>query len=191
MMLLAVAHAYEQQGKKVLVIKPAMDTRFQKELVKSRSGLERTADFLAEPDSELPRKLIANVSCVLVDEAQFLSARVVDQLRRLSVELDVPVICYGLRTDFQAQLFEGSKRLFELADNIEEIKTTCHFCNRKGVFNMRVVDGVPVFQGEKIQLGANESYRSTCAHCYSSKLFSPSPDRSVAGAKNEVLQSVH
>jgi thymidine kinase len=171
LMLLAVAHAYEQQGKRVFVIKPELDDRFGGELVRSRAGTHRTADFCAGPQSQLPLAEIQGVDCVLVDEAQFLSAPFVDLLRALTLEFDIPVICYGLRTDFQTQLFEGSKRLLELADTIEEIKTTCHYCNRKGIFNMRLHNGEPVLSGAKIQLGAEESYRSTCAHCYQSNLL--------------------
>ncbi|MCA9682299.1 MAG: thymidine kinase, partial [Myxococcales bacterium] len=108
--------------------------------------------------------------CILVDEAQFLSPEIIDQLRDVTIDFNVPVICYGLRTDFQAHLFPGSKRLLELADSIEEVKVTCYYCGRKAVFNLRLVDGQPVGEGEQIQLGGNESYAPVCHGCYEDRL---------------------
>jgi thymidine kinase len=120
--LLAVAHSYEQQSKRVLVIKPALDNRFGETTVKSRAGLERDADLLVNQDSKIDPRMLAEIHCVLVDEAQFLSSSLIEQLRRFAIELDIPVICYGLRQDFRTKLFEGAQRLFELADEISEIK---------------------------------------------------------------------
>jgi len=107
-----------------------------------------------------------------VDEAQFLPPAFVERLRDVSRDLDIPVICYGLRTDFRSLLFEGSKRLLELADNIEEVKSTCHFCNRKAIFNLKFLDGVPTLQGPSIQLGAEETYLPACPKCYRERLDS-------------------
>lgn len=166
--LLAVAHAYNQQNKRVLVIKPALDDRFGKETVKSRAGLERTADLLVHPDSTLNQQDFVGVNCVLVDEAQFLSAKLVDQLRQISCDLDIPIICYGLRTDFRTDLFPGARRLFELADEISEVKTTCFFCNSRALFNLKLANGKPTREGPAIDLGAEEKYLPACARCYSS-----------------------
>jgi thymidine kinase len=112
--LLAVAHTYEAQGKTVIVIKPEMDRRFGTTTVASRAGLSREADLLVTAKTDLP-DVFDGCDCVLVDEAQFLSAHVIDQLRDLATRRGIPVICYGLRTDFRSELFDGSRRLFELA----------------------------------------------------------------------------
>jgi len=168
--LLAAAHTYQIQGKKVLILKPQLDSRFGKQKVRSRSGMEKDADVLVTPESLLPARQLKGLSCILVDESQFLTTRFIDHLRDIARDHDIPVICYGLRTDFRTNLFEGSKRLLELADNIEEIKNTCHFCNRKAIFNMKFLDGVATLQGPTIQLGAEETYLPVCAGCYNLKL---------------------
>lgn len=170
MNLLAVAHNYRQQGKRVALLKPRLDDRFGSQVIASRSGLEKPVDLLLEDDSQLDPPFFADLDCVLVDEAQFLSPRVIEQLRALTRSQDVPVICYGLRTDFRTQLFPGSRRLLELSDSIEEVKVTCQYCNRKAIFNMRLVDGEPTASGEQIQLGANESYAPVCHRCYVERL---------------------
>jgi len=171
--LLAVAHNYRQQGKKALILKPSVDTRYGFTLVKSRAGLEANADLVLEDGGETPPGMMDGVSCVLVDEAQFLAPSTVDHLRVLTNDPGVPVICYGLRTDFTGKLFEGSRRLMELADSLEEIKVTCAFCNRKAILNMRLVDGKPVSVGPQLLLGADESYSPACYPCYTKKLGHP------------------
>jgi len=173
--LLAVAHNYEQQGKRAFLIKPKIDTRFGKTVVKSRAGLEREADLLASDDTELDCPQLEDVSCVLVDEAQFLSPAFVDQLRRLAVVCEVPVICYGLRTDFRTGLFPGAQRLFELADIIEPVKTTCAYCERAASFNLKLVDGKPTVAGPTLDLGTEEKYLPACAGCYRAKLAGTRP----------------
>ena len=105
------------------------------------------------------------VDCILVDEAQFLSPELVVDLRRISVRPGVPVICYGLRTDFQTRLFPGAARLMELADSIEEVKVTCQFCNRKAIYNLRMIDGRGTLSGAQIELGANDRYAPVCCAC--------------------------
>lgn len=173
--LLAVAHNYRSQGKRVLLLKPRLDDRFGAASIASRAGLEAQADILLDADSELDPETFAGVDCVLVDEAQFLSARVVEQLRVLTYD-GPPVICYGLRTDFRTGLFEGSRRLFELADSIEEVKVTCQFCNRKAIFNLRVDGhGEGQTEGAQIQLGGSESYAPACFGCYNARtgMFGP------------------
>ena len=145
-----------------------MDTRFGKDRVNSRAAIDQVADVLISPETNLlelePER--RNVSCVLVDEAQFLSPMHIDQLRLITLLWKVPVICYGLRTDFRANLFPGSRRLMEVADCIEEVKTTCYHCNRKAVFNLKHVNGVADCTGPAVQLGAEEKYFPTCFECY-------------------------
>lgn len=166
MNLLAVAHSYQQQGKKVLILKPELDDRFGKAKVRSRSGLEKDADLLVGPQTRLSIADIAALACILVDEAQFLSTEFVEHLRQISRDLDIPVICYGLRTDFKTKLFDGAQRLMELADSIEEIKSTCTYCTRKAIFNMKLVDGRASMDGPSIQLGAEETYLPVCPKCF-------------------------
>jgi len=168
--LLAAAYSYNQQDKKVFVIKPELDTRFGRETVKSRAGLEREADLLVTADSILPTETFKSIHCILVDEAQFLSANLIQQLRVVTIKLNIPVICYGLRTDFRNELFPGSKRLMELADDISEIKTTCSYCNRKGVFNLKLLGEVATLEGPVVDLGTEEKYLPTCASCYNHRL---------------------
>jgi thymidine kinase len=167
--LLAVAHNYSQQGKKALVMKPALDTRFGADAVKSRAGLSQPADILIHRDTNLldiEESVRKDVNCVLVDEAQFLDPVQIDQLRAITLLWRVPVICYGLRTDFRTNLFPGSKRLLEVADAIEEVKTTCQFCNSKAVFNLKHVNGKADCTGPAVQLGAEEKYYPACFGCY-------------------------
>jgi thymidine kinase len=162
MNLLAVAHNYRKQGKRVLLMKPRLDTRFGLGKISSRSGLEADADVLIDEDSVLDPADFANLDCVLVDEAQFLPPAMVDDLRRITIDPGVPVICYGLRTDFRTRLFPGSQRLMELADAIEEVKVTCQYCHRKATCNLRFVNGTPTVRGPQIQLGAEEHYAPVC-----------------------------
>ena len=168
--LLAVAHNYRQQSKKALLIKPEIDTRFGEATIQSRAGLSRDADILVAPTTRLADAALADVHCLLVDEAQFLSASFVEHLRDVATRLNIPVICYGLRVNFARKLFEGSARLFELADSIEEVKTTCSDCNRKAVFNMRLKNGSPTLDGEVVEMGADESYQPVCSHHYREQL---------------------
>lgn len=177
MNLLAVAHNYITQGKKVLLFKPKIDTRFGDSKITSRSGLSMDSmqiDSVSElnlfMDTLAPDK--KSVDCILVDECQFLSKEIVDEFRLITITKEIPVICFGLRTDFKTNMFPGSKRLLELADSIEEIKTTCVHCNKKALFNMRVLNGVPVVEGNQIELGSEDKYESVCASCWHKKLNS-------------------
>ncbi len=164
--LLAVAHNYQSQAKKVLIVKPEIDVRFGADNVRSRSGLEKKADVLLGLTDVLSAKALAGVSCVLVDEAQFLAPEQIENFRSISRDLNVPVICYGLRTDFRTRLFAGSQRLLELADAIEEVKNTCHYCNKKAVFNLKLVNGLATLEGPSVELGAEELYLPACSECY-------------------------
>jgi len=172
--LLAVAHNYRQQNKRILILKPALDTRFGANQVRSRAGLEQEADIVLGSHDMIDETTLAGVDCLLVDECQFLESRVIDQLRFITTEYRVPVICYGLRTDFKRRLFSGSQRLLELADAIEEVKTTCAFCNKKAVYNLKMVDGFavgPDSQGPVVELGCEEKYLPSCAGCYDAKIL--------------------
>jgi thymidine kinase len=162
MNLLAVAHNYRKQGKKVLLVKPRLDTRFGAGKISSRSGLEADADLMVDEDTVLVPRDFVGLDCVLVDEAQFLPPHVIDDLRRITVDPGVPVICYGLRTDFRTKLFPGAQRLMELADGIEEVKVTCQYCQKKAICNLRFVNGTPTVVGPQIQLGADEHYAPVC-----------------------------
>lgn len=164
--LLAVAHNYRQQGKKIILMKPDLDTRFGKERIKSRAGLEMQADVLIIDENSLRGPDYNGISCILVDEAQFLSAKVIEELRRIALDFDIPVLCYGLRTDFKSRLFEGSQRLLELADSIDEVKATCHYCNRKSIMNLKHVNGLATSEGPSVELGAEEKYVPACYKCY-------------------------
>lgn len=181
--LLAVAHNYRQQEKKALLLKPAMDSRFGKTHIRSRAGLEMIADVLVTPDTDLLELQLDGVHCILVDEAQFLPAIIIEQLRKITLEKNIPVICYGLRTDFKSRLFEGSTRLMELADCIEEVKATCHFCNRKSIMNLKRVNGRPVSEGPSIQLGAEETYLPVCYGCYILQLEEDKAAPAMAGSE--------
>lgn len=172
--LLAVAHNYRQQGKRVLLVKPALDTRFGDTVIKTRAGLEAEADLLVPHDEPANWPDLAGVVCVLVDEAQFLPPVFIDHLHGLTYgPPGIPVICYGLRSDFRCRLFPAAQRLFELADSIEEVKTTCHYCLRKAVFNLKLVNGRPTLAGPVIELGCEETYLPVCAQCYNARHTQP------------------
>lgn len=171
--LLAVAHNYRQQGKEVLLVKPELDTRFGQDIIKTRAGLEMKADVLAPPVGLIRLPALDGIACILVDEAQFLCPDAIDQLHHIAHAAvapesprGIPVICYGLRTDFRTKLFPAAQRLFELADSIEEIKTICTFCLRKAVFNLKLLAGKPTLAGPSVELGCEEKYLPACADCY-------------------------
>lgn len=167
--LLQVAHNYEENGLKVCLIKSSIDTKGEDHVV-SRLGCERTVDILLKNNEKVFEKVdFSNeFSCILVDEAQFLTKEQVEELYLITKQLDIPVICYGLRCDFKMQGFEGASRLLEIADSIEEMKTICT-CGNKATQNMRLVSGVPTFTGEQVAIdnGENEvSYKPVCGKCY-------------------------
>ena len=182
LMLLAVAHNYRQQQKPVLLIKPKLDTRFGEGAIASRAGLRMEADLIVSDDSTFGRlndpgeddvnskvidvSVLDGVTCILVDEAQFLSESFINQLHNISINNGIPVICYGLRTDFRRKAFPGSARLMEIADTIEEIKTTCAFCERKAIFNLKFLGGRATLEGPTVELGTEEKYLPACKNCY-------------------------
>ncbi|MBC8081082.1 MAG: thymidine kinase [Gorillibacterium sp.] len=162
--ILKIANNYEEQGKKVLIFTSVVDTRHGIGKVTSRVGFQREALLMDERMMEVVEQ--GTPDCVVVDEAQFASTKQIDQLAEIVDCLDIPVIVYGLMTDFQGIMFEGSKRLLEIADRIEEIKTVCWYCNRKARFNTRFKDGQAVFTGEQLDIGGNDKYQPLCRKCY-------------------------
>ncbi|MBN9605205.1 MAG: thymidine kinase [Actinomycetales bacterium] len=174
--LLQAAYNYEERGQRVLLAKPAIDSKGEASIV-SRLGVTRAVDFTVPADGDLAeifrrararleRESGRPVSCLLIDEAQFLSETQVDDLLRIALEQDVPVLAYGIRTDFQTIAFPGSRRLLEVAHSLEELKTICR-CGRKAVFNARSVDGRFVFDGDQVAIEQGEVvYESLCGQCY-------------------------
>ncbi len=166
---LMVKYNYEEKGQIPVLLKPRTDTRDGERLIRSRIGLEDKCsfvdEFLEEMKTEGSSVQMAlqekKLAAVIVDEAQFVSAEEVDLLSDIVDFYDIPVLCYGLRTDFTSHLFEGSKRLMEIADIIEEVPTVC-WCGRRAHYNTRIKDGKVVRTGEQIMIGGNESYVSLC-----------------------------
>lgn len=159
--LLQVKYNYEERGQKVLLLKPAVDNRHGIGKIKSRIGLESDAEEINQDTNLLDLLKDKEVNCVIIDEAQFLSRDQVLQLCSIVDDRNIPVIAYGLRTDFKGDLFPGSEALFSFADTIEELKTIC-WCGKKATMNARLLNGKPVYEGEQIQIGGNESYISLC-----------------------------
>ncbi|MBN2982879.1 MULTISPECIES: thymidine kinase [Cohnella] len=178
--IIKVAHNYEEQGKPVLLFSPSIDTRSGHNRIGSRAGLTREAipveddtDLFESVKSFLPREGRKRIYCVLVDEAQFLNKKQVLDLARIVDELDIPVMAFGLKNDFQNNLFEGSYYLLAYADKIEEIKTICWYCDRKATMVIRYKDGQPVNEGDQIQIGGNEDYKPVCRRCYNGAFEGP------------------
>ncbi|MBP3039088.1 thymidine kinase [Bacillaceae bacterium Marseille-Q3522] len=167
--ILKVAHNYEEQNKQVLIFTSGIDDREEIGCVSSRIGLKRKALPIFEETNifAVVKGYQHKPNCVLVDEAQFLKKAHVLQLARIVDELNIPVMGFGLKNDFQNELFEGSKYLLLYADKIEEMKTICWFCERKATMNLRVDKyGKPVYTGEQIQIGGNDSYYPVCRKCH-------------------------
>ena len=173
--LLKVAHNYEEQDKAVRLFTSGIDNRDGVGMVSSRIGMRREAspvvketniyeDIVKEQEKE-------EIWCVLVDEAQFLTKEHVFQLTKIVDELDIPVMAFGLKNDFMNNLFEGSEALLLHAEKIEEIKTICWYCGKKAIMNLRISDGTPVYEGDQIQIGGNESYFPVCRRHYFNPLI--------------------
>jgi thymidine kinase len=172
--LLQSSYNYRERGMHTLPFVPAVDTRAGGSRVQSRIGLHADAMPLPAEENVFDHVKAAHaaqpLACVLVDEAQFLTRVQVEQLTDVSDRLGIPVLCYGLRTDFQAQLFPGSAALLALADNLIELKTICH-CGRKATMNLRVgPDGRAVKEGEQVEIGGNERYVAMCRRHYKDAL---------------------
>ncbi len=173
-LLLQVAHNYEERGMKVVILKPAVDTKGNDQIV-TRIGLTRTVDHMIEKDEKISKYLNTledDIVCILVDESQFLNRDQVDELFMYAKLKNKPVICYGLRSDFKSMAFPGSLRLFEVADVMEELITICR-CGKRAKFNGRIVNGEFTSRGEQVAIdGENEiEYESLCGKCYLNKVL--------------------
>ncbi len=162
---------YEELGMTVWLIKPSTDTRDGADVIKSRIGLERKATVIT-PDLDIKEEYSKHIrtDVIIADESQFFTPEQIDQLRDIVDEQDVPVLCFGLRTDFLTHFFPGAERLMELADSITEIKTVCS-CGRKATVNARIdAEGRIVTEGSQVMLGGNDSYMAMCHKCWKEKI---------------------
>ena len=170
--LMQVAYNYKERGMRVLLIKPSTDKKGGDRLV-SRLGVEVKVDMIVDKDTSILSEVKENIElggkldCILVDEVQFMKKYQIDQLFEIAVTLEIPVICYGLRTDFKMEGFEGSERLLLIAHSIEEMKTICK-CGNKALLNGRKINGKFVFSGDQIAIDTveNVEYESLCGQCY-------------------------
>ena len=174
-LLLTNAYNFEERGIAYLCYKPATDTREDKNVIRSRIGIERECRWIYQETNLYEEMASMNDSgamvpeWILVDEAQFLSASQVDQLARIVDDFGCNIICYGLRTDFQTNLFEGSRRLFEVADSIDEVKSTCS-CGGKTIVNARIDgNGDIITEGQQVEIGGNDRYMAVCRRCWVNK----------------------
>ena len=172
--LMQVAHNYEQKGFKVFVIKPKIDTKGDSKLV-SRIGITREVDWVIDSEESIYSKIemiTKGIECILVDEAQFLTENQVLEIWKVSKEYDIPVVCYGLKTNFKGKLFEGSKSLLELADSFEELVTVCD-CGTKARFNARSINGEYTYDGEEVVIDGmqNIEYNALCGKCFLEKVL--------------------
>ena len=165
---LITKYNYEENDLKVWLIKPSADTRDGEQTLRSRIGLEAVVEVIA-PEVDVYARFLGSKArrcdVIIVDECQFLTEKQIDQLRAIVDEHNIPVMCFGLRTDFQTRLFPGSRRLMEVADTIQEIKTICD-CGAKATVNARISDGYIVTEGAQVVLGGNDSYIAMCHKCY-------------------------
>ena len=165
---LITKYNYEENDMRVWLIKPSADTRDGAQILRSRIGLQAQVDVIT-PDQDIYALFVAGrkgkCDVIIVDECQFMTIPQIDQLRAIVDEQSIPVLCFGLRTDFLTRLFPGSRRLMELADVIEEIKTMCD-CGAKATVNARISDGYIVTEGAQVVLGGNDSYIAMCHKCY-------------------------
>ena len=174
---LMVRYNYMERGMKVILLKPRLDRRDGERIVHSRIGLDAPCDYvedfieMAEKNWTAPDDC-KDYSAVIIDEAQFMTSSQVDFMAHVVDDLNLPVICYGLRTDFRSEMFPGSARLFELADVIEQIPTVC-WCGKKAHFNARIIGNTMVRTGEQVFLGGNESYVALCRRHFMSGKFRP------------------
>jgi thymidine kinase len=163
---------YEERGMKVWLIKPATDTRDGEDVIRSRIGLSATCEVIGKDDDiyELYKKSHIDINVIIADEAQFFTGAQIDQMREIVNDRDIPVLCFGLRTDFLTHLFPGSLRLFEVADSIAEIKTICS-CGSKATVNARTSEnGEIITHGRQVVLGGNDRYIAMCHRCWINKI---------------------
>ena len=169
-MALMKKFSFEEHGRTVILLKPSVDTRDGKTLIKSRVGLSCDAIVVGYNQSiSAVLKNCENFDIIIVDEAQFLKESQVDELRAL-VDNGIMVMCYGLKTDFMGKLFEGSKRLIEVADSIREIQSPCK-CGRKAIVNARYHDSKIIYEGNQIDIGGNDKYMAMCYQCWKKGIF--------------------
>lgn len=165
---LIAKYNYEENDLNVWLVKPSADTRDGVTILRSRIGLEAKCEVIA-PEEDLMQRFLdtqqGKCDVIIVDECQFMSEEQINELRSIVNDYNVPVLCFGLRTDFRTRLFPGSQRLMEVADCIEEIKTMCD-CGAKATVNARVCDGYIVTEGAQVMLGGNDSYIAMCHRCY-------------------------
>ena len=165
---LITKYNYEENDMKVWLIKPSADTRDGAAILRSRIGLEAAVEVIP-PEVDIYARFLGSrvrrCDVIIVDECQFMTEKQIEQLRSIVNEQNIPVLCFGLRTDFLTRLFPGSRRLMELADVIEEIKTMCD-CGAKATVNARISDGYIVTEGAQVVLGGNDSYIAMCHRCY-------------------------
>ena len=165
---LITKYNYEENDLNVWLIKPSADTRDGVQILRSRIGLAAAVEVMS-PEMDIyalfQEKKAGSCHVIIVDECQFLTEAQIDQLRAIVNEYNIPVMCFGLRTDFQTRLFPGSRRLMEVADTIQEIKTICD-CGAKATVNARISDGYIVTEGAQVVLGGNDSYIAMCHKCY-------------------------
>ena len=162
---------YEERGMKVWLIKPSVDVRDGADVVRSRIGLSAEAEVIT-PDKDIFEEYQkhSEFDVIITDECQFFTPAQIDQLRKIVDEMNIPVLCYGLRTDFLTTLFPGSRRLFEVADSITEIKTICG-CGKKAIVNARIDwQGNVITEGGQIMLGGNDAYLAMCHSCWRNKI---------------------
>ena len=173
---------YEEKGNRVWLIKPYIDDRddytdengVRVTVVKSRIGLSAVADVVARDENVLERfqrlTAVKPIDVIICDECQFLTEAQVDQMKYIAEFCDTPVLCFGLRSDFLTKMFEGSKRLFEIADSINEIKSVCK-CGKKAIVNARIDEnGKVITQGNQIEIGGNDKYESMCWGCWQERI---------------------
>ncbi len=163
---------YEERGMKVWLVKPAIDNRDGRDVIKSRIGLFAYSTTIEKGESitELFLAQMSDADVIIADECQFFTAEQIDELRRIVDEREIPVLCFGLRTDFLSHLFEGSRRLFEVADSISEIKTICE-CGSKATVNARLDANMNVVtEGSQVMIGGNESYVAMCHKCWRERI---------------------
>jgi len=166
--LITTAYSYEEHGKKTIIFKPSLDKRDGEKIIKSRTGFQKEVILINETDNiyNIVKEYKDKLYCILIDEAQFLKKHHIFQLTDIVDLLNISVIAFGLRSDFQMNCFEGSQQLLALAE-LEEIKTICSICGEmKATINARFKDNQIVTNGEQLQLGGNESYKPLCRKCY-------------------------
>lgn len=184
-LLLTQAYNFEERGMEYLCMKPIIDTRDKENVIKSRIGIKRECLWI-HPDTDIYELVKTSFEetlivkdWILIDEAQFLAREQVDQLARIVDDYGCNVVCYGLRTDFQSNMFEGSQRLFEIADTIDEIKSTCS-CGRKTIINARIdADGSVITDGNQVMIGGDDKYIAMCRRCWRNRRLESSEKNSL------------